>query len=92
MAHKKAAGTAKNGRDSASKRLGVKLFGGQVCLSGNIIVRQKGSKYLAGNNTSLGKDFTIYATEAGKIKFTEKRIKKYDGRTFRKTVVNVTTD
>ncbi|MDD4352219.1 MAG: 50S ribosomal protein L27 [Candidatus Gracilibacteria bacterium] len=91
MAHKKAAGTSKNNRDSQSKRRGVKMFGDQVCLAGNIIVRQKGTVYLPGDNTALGKDFTIYATEAGKVKFGEKRIRKYDGRVFRKTIVNVET-
>ena len=89
MAHKKAAGTAKNGRDSRSKRRGVKKFGGQLCLAGNIIVRQKGTVYVPGENVALGNDYTLYATTPGKVKFTEKRVKKYDGRIFRKTVVNV---
>ncbi|MDH5392968.1 MAG: 50S ribosomal protein L27 [Gammaproteobacteria bacterium] len=69
MAHKKAAGSTKNGRDSNSKRLGVKLFGGQEVISGNIIVRQRGTKFHAGDNVGLGRDHTLFAKADGKILF-----------------------
>ena len=69
MAHKKAFGSSRNGRDSASKRLGVKKFGGEQVLAGNIIVRQRGSKFHAGRNTRLGKDYTLFATAPGKVLF-----------------------
>lgn len=72
MAHKKAAGSSRNGRDSESKRLGVKLFGGQEVSAGNIIVRQRGTKFHAGVNTGVGKDHTIFATADGKVKFETK--------------------
>ena len=89
MAHKKAAGSSKNGRDSKPKMLGVKIFGGEVIKAGNIIVRQRGTKYHPGKNVSLGRDHTIYAKKDGKVEFTIKKQKKYDGRIFRDTVVNV---
>lgn len=69
MASKKAAGSTKNGRDSQSKRLGVKRFGGQHVLPGTIIVRQRGTKFHVGNNVRLGRDFTIYAVAEGQVKF-----------------------
>ncbi|MDR0968486.1 MAG: 50S ribosomal protein L27 [Holosporaceae bacterium] len=69
MATKKAGGSSKNGRDSESKRLGVKRFGGQSVLSGNIIVRQRGTKINAGINVGLGKDHTLFATANGIVKF-----------------------
>ena len=69
MAHKKAGGSTRNGRDSESKRLGVKRYGGESVLAGNIIVRQRGTKFHAGVNTGLGKDHTIYAKADGKVKF-----------------------
>jgi large subunit ribosomal protein L27 len=69
MASKKAAGSTKNGRDSQSKRLGVKRFGGQAVLPGTIIVRQRGTKFNVGRNVRMGRDFTIYAVEAGTVKF-----------------------
>lgn len=72
MAHKKAAGSTKNGRDSESKRLGVKLFGGQVVKAGNIIVRQRGTKFHAGQNVRVGRDHTLFATEDGHIQFAVK--------------------
>ncbi len=89
MSHKKAGGSTKNGRDSRAKRLGVKLYQGQVVRAGNILVRQKGSKFRAGENVGLGKDFTLFALKNGVVKFTEKRIKKYDGRIFKSKFVNV---
>ena len=69
MASKKAAGSTKNGRDSKSKRLGVKRFGGESVLPGTIIVRQRGTKFHLGRNVRMGRDFTIYAIAEGKVKF-----------------------
>ncbi len=69
MAHKKAGGSTKNGRDSESKRLGVKRFGGESVLAGNIIVRQRGTKFHAGNNMGIGKDHTLFALKDGKVQF-----------------------
>lgn len=89
MAHKKAAGTTRNGRDSKSKRLGVKAFGGQSINAGSIIIRQKGTKFFPGENAMMGRDFTIFATKSGTVHFTEKNLKKYDGRTFKNKLVNV---
>lgn len=73
MAHKKAGGSTRNGRDSIGKRLGVKRFGGQVIRAGNILVRQRGSTYHAGENVGRGKDFTLYARIDGVVKFSRKR-------------------
>ncbi len=73
MAHKKGVGSSDNGRDSISKRLGVKLFGGQKAIAGNIIVRQRGTKFHPGTNVGLGKDFTIYALTDGVISFKKGR-------------------
>ncbi|WP_281646599.1 50S ribosomal protein L27 [Parendozoicomonas sp. Alg238-R29] len=69
MAHKKAGGSTRNGRDSESKRLGVKRFGGQVVLAGNILVRQRGTKFHAGENVGMGKDHTLFAKADGKVVF-----------------------
>ena len=69
MAHKKGQGSVKNGRDSVSKRLGVKEFGGQVVTAGSIIIRQRGSKFIAGKNVGTGRDWTLFALTDGKIKF-----------------------
>ncbi len=69
MAHKKAGGSSRNGRDSAGQRLGVKLFGGQDAKGGSIIVRQRGTKFYPGDNVGLGKDHTLFAEIAGKVKF-----------------------
>lgn len=69
MAHKKGVGSTDNGRDSKSKRLGVKLFGGQVATAGNIIVRQRGTKFHPGFNVGMGKDFTLHALVDGKVQF-----------------------
>ncbi|MEC9259773.1 MAG: 50S ribosomal protein L27 [Pseudomonadota bacterium] len=69
MAHKKAGGSTKTGRDSESKRLGVKRFGGESVLAGNIIVRQRGTRFHAGNNMGIGKDHTLFALADGKVKF-----------------------
>ena len=69
MAHKKGAGSTNNGRESHSKRLGVKIFGGQACISGNIIVRQRGTKHNPGENVGIGKDHTLYALVDGVVTF-----------------------
>lgn len=73
MAHKKGEGSVKNGRDSQSKRLGVKIFGGQPAIAGNIIVRQRGTVYHPGKNVGLGKDFTIFALTDGVVEFKKGR-------------------
>jgi large subunit ribosomal protein L27 len=78
MAHKKGVGSTDNGRDSNSKRLGVKLFGGQAAIAGNIIVRQRGTKFHPGNGVGLGKDFTIFALKDGVVEFK----KGFKNRTF----------
>ena len=69
MAHKKGQGSVKNGRDSVSKRLGVKKFGSEVVVAGNIIVRQRGTKFLTGRNVGLGRDYTIFALVDGNVRF-----------------------
>lgn len=73
MAHKKAGGSSRNGRDSIGKRLGVKLYGGQKTLAGGILVRQRGSTFHAGNNVGTGKDYTLFALVDGTVKFTRGR-------------------
>ena len=73
MAHKKGVGSSKNGRESHSKRLGVKIFGGQACLAGNIIVRQRGTAHHPGTNVGIGKDHTLYALTDGVVEFRKKR-------------------
>lgn len=75
MAHKKGEGSVKNGRDSRSKRLGVKIFGGQPAINGNIIVRQRGTAFHPGDNVGIGKDFTLYATTDGIVEFRKTRTK-----------------
>lgn len=79
MAHKKAAGSTRNGRDSESKRLGVKKFGGEAVIPGNILVRQRGTKFHPGDNVGCGKDHTLYAKAAGKAEF---KVKGRYNRTF----------
>jgi len=69
MAHKKAAGSTKNGRESESKRLGVKMYGGQAVLAGNILVRQRGTQFHPGNNVGIGRDHTLFAKAEGKVLF-----------------------
>lgn len=73
MAHKKGAGSSHNGRESESKRLGVKIFGGQQAIAGNIIVRQRGTVHHPGNNVGIGKDHTLYALIDGKVEFKKKQ-------------------
>ena len=89
MSHKKAGGSTKNGRDSNAKRLGVKLYAGQTVKAGNILVRQKGNKFHAGKNVGVGKDFTLFALKNGVVKFTEKQVKKFDGRIFKDRLVHI---
>lgn len=89
MAHKKAGGTAKNNRDSQAKRRGVKKFEGQHVLAGNILIRQKGTNYFPGRNVQMGVDFTLFAVKEGQVKYTEKKLHKYDGRVFKNTIVHV---
>ncbi|MBQ9034688.1 MAG: 50S ribosomal protein L27 [Alphaproteobacteria bacterium] len=72
MAHKKSGGSSSNGRDSEGRRLGVKKFGGEAVIPGNIIIRQRGTKYHPGQNVGLGKDYTIFATAEGKVEFKTK--------------------
>lgn len=76
MAHKKGVGSSKNGRESESKRLGVKIFGGQLAISGNIIVRQRGTQHNPGENVGLGKDHTLFALCDGTVEFKKKRDNK----------------
>ena len=78
MAHKKGVGSSKNGRESESKRLGVKIFGGQAAIAGNILVRQRGTQHHPGNNVGIGKDHTLFALIEGNVKFH----KGFKGRTF----------
>ncbi len=78
MAHKKGVGSSKNGRESESKRLGVKIFGGQMAIAGNIIVRQRGTAHHPGDNVGIGKDHTLYALTDGTVEFRKKR----DNRSF----------
>jgi len=78
MAHKKGVGSSRNGRESESKRLGVKLFGGQVCRAGNILVRQRGTRHNPGENVGIGRDHTLYALIDGTIQFR----KKADNKSF----------
>jgi large subunit ribosomal protein L27 len=73
MAHKKGVGSSKNGRESQSKRLGVKIFGGQAAISGNIIVRQRGTKHHPGSNVGIGKDHTLFALTDGVVEFRKKK-------------------
>ena len=77
MAHKKGAGSTRNGRDSNSKRLGVKMYGGESVIPGNIILRQRGTKVKPGNHVGLGKDYTIYSLIEGEVKFEIKHGRKY---------------
>ncbi|MBV1961379.1 MAG: 50S ribosomal protein L27 [Immundisolibacteraceae bacterium] len=84
MAHKKAAGSTRNGRDSESKRLGVKKFGGEHVVPGNILVRQRGTKFHAGTNVGIGRDHTLFAKNEGKVEF---QIKGANNRTHVSVVV-----
>jgi len=77
MAHKKGVGSTDNGRDSIGRRLGVKIYGGQPAIAGNIIIRQRGTKHFPGEGVGMGKDHTIFATKDGVVKFTTKRDRSY---------------
>ena len=77
MAHKKAGGSSRNGRDSAGRRLGVKKFGGEIVISGNIIVRQRGTKFHPSSNVGIGKDHTLFATSDGKVTFKKTRTRTF---------------
>lgn len=92
MAHKKAGGSTNLGRDSLSKRLGVKVFGSQKVVAGNIIIRQKGTKYLAGENVGIGGDYTLFALKDGKIQFNQIRKTAFSGSGIKKTKVSVVLD
>lgn len=84
MAHKKGGGSSRNGRESDSKRLGVKIFGGQEVIAGNIIVRQRGTRFRAGQNVGMGKDHTLYALTDGKVEFINRTF-----NTKKRKVVNI---
>ena len=84
MAHKKSGGSSRNGRDSAGRRLGVKKYGGEKVLAGNILVRQRGTKFFAGVNVGMGRDHTLFAKATGAVKFITKR----DDRTYVTVVAN----
>lgn len=88
MAHKKGVGSSKNGRESHSKRLGVKIFGGQMAIAGNIIIRQRGTAHHPGENVGIGKDHTLYALTDGTVEFRKKR----DNRSFVSVVPFETTE
>lgn len=89
MAHKKAMGSTRNGRDSASKRLGVKIYGDQPAQAGNIIVRQRGTKFHPGMNVKIGSDDTLYAVTDGYVKFRKKKVRVFTGNLKTRTYVDV---
>jgi len=89
MAHKKAAGSTRLGRDSVSKRLGVKIFGGQAVTAGGIIVRQHGTKFHPGTNVGMGDDFTIYSMIDGVVRFQEKKVVAFTGNKDKRTFIHV---
>jgi large subunit ribosomal protein L27 len=92
MAHRKAGGSTTLGRDSISKRLGVKIFGGQKVKTGQIIVRQRGTKYRVGKNVKRGADDTLFALANGLVKFTTKKVKNFTGKLVSKRYVSVVTE
>ncbi|WKZ24982.1 MAG: 50S ribosomal protein L27 [Patescibacteria group bacterium] len=92
MAHKKAGGSTALGRDSIGKRLGVKLQDGQIAKPGCILIRQRGTKYHPGKNVRRGKDDTLYSETNGMVKFSSKKMKKFNGALKRSTVVSVVTE
>ena len=89
MAHTKATGSTRLGRESASKRLGIKLFDGQAVKTGFILARQRGTKWISGKNVKKGSDDTLYAASNGTVKFTAKKLKRFDGRRKIVKVINV---
>jgi len=91
MAHKKAGGSTQLGRDSESKRLGVKIYGGQVAKAGQIILRQRGTRYRAGEGVKQGGDDTLYAAIDGTVKFAKRKLERFTGNLKRATVIKVET-
>jgi len=89
MAHTKAKGTSKLGRDSIAKRLGVKVFGGQKIRPGMVIIRQRGTKYRPGEGVAKGADDTLYAKKEGILEFQKRRVRHFSGRKIQKTFVNI---
>ena len=89
MAHTKAGGSTQYGRDSVSKRLGVKRFGGEAVQSGDILVRQRGTKFRPGKNVRRGEDDTLYAVAAGTVQFAARKIRRFDGSLKQARIVNV---
>ena len=89
MAHKKAGGSTRLGRDSQAKRLGIKRFAGEFVLAGSIILRQRGTKYLPGKNVGLGKDATLYAVKDGRVSFSKRLKRSFSGKKALKTVVEI---
>ncbi len=89
MAHKKAGGSTALGRDSVSKRLGVKIFGNQAVLTGQVIIRQNGTKFHPGKNVRMGGDSTLYAVANGKVHFQKKQVRKFHGNLRKTRIVNV---
>ena len=92
MAHKKAGGSTSLGRDAVAKRLGVKLYEGQIAKAGSIIIRQRGTKFRAGKNVERGGDDTLFATAPGIVNFVKKMVRKFDGKLSQSTIVSVTTE
>ena len=92
MAHRKAGGSTRLGRDSISKRLGVKIYGSQKVKSGNIIVRQRGTKIHPGENVGRGEDDTLFATVDGTVKFMDKKVKSFTGKLEKRKFVSVVTE
>jgi large subunit ribosomal protein L27 len=89
MAHKKAGGSTSLGRDSQSKRLGIKLFGGQAAKIGSILVRQRGTKWHPGKNVRIGSDDTLYSVSIGTVKFTSKKVRGFDGNLHLRKFVHI---
>ncbi len=89
MAHKKAGGSTRLGRDSKAKRLGVKIFGDQIASAGAIIIRQKGLKFRPGVNVGMGNDFTLYAEETGKVVFEQKKLARFTGEMKKTRIVSI---
>ena len=89
MAHKKAGGSTRLGRDSNAQRLGIKLYGGETAKNGAIVLRQRGSRYRPGKNTRIAKDDSIFAIGSGLVKYTKKKIKKYNGKLENAQIVSV---
>lgn len=89
MAHTKAGGSTRLGRESESKRLGIKKFGGQIVKAGDIIVRQRGAKWEPGQNVGVGKDDTVFSMIDGHVKFVKKAVMRFTGKRSQKTIVNV---